>query len=271
MTIQDLIFFGKKYLHKDQVMMLLGSILGYDSLELLLHLDEVVDDIKINDFNEKIALLKKKPIQYVIGNVNFFGNTFKVNENVLIPRFETEELVENTINLIKKYFDKPVRIIDLGTGSGCIGITLKKNLPESDVTLLDISNDALIVAKENAKLNNVSVNFILSDMWDNVNDKYDVIISNPPYIKTNEQIEDIVYNNEPHLALYGGDDGMDLYRKIRNNLENHVNDKFILAMEIGYDEKDNVMKLFDNMKGALVTYKKDLAGFDRMIFVIKSE
>ena len=271
MTIQELIILGKKYLHKDQVMMLLGSILGYDSLELLLHLDENVSDSKIKEFQEKIALLKNKPIQYVIGNVNFYGNIFKVNENVLIPRFETEELVENTINLVKEYFDKPVNIIDLGTGSGCIGITLKKKLPESRVTLLDISNDALKVSRDNALLNKVDVSFIQSDMWNNVHDKYDVIISNPPYIKNDEEIEDIVYNNEPHLALYGGVDGLDIYKKIRNNLENYVNDKFILAMEIGYDEKDDIIKLFSDMKDVSITCKKDLSGRDRMIFIIRDK
>lgn len=271
MTIQELIILGKKYLHKDQVMMLLGSILGYDSLELLLHLDENVNDSKIKEFQEKIALLKNKPIQYVIGNVNFYGNIFKVNENVLIPRFETEELVENTINLVKEYFDKPVNIIDLGTGSGCIGITLKKKLPESRVTLLDISNDALKVSRDNALLNKVDVSFIQSDMWNNVHDKYDVIISNPPYIKNDEEIEDIVYNNEPHLALYGGADGLDIYKKIRNNLENYVNDKFILAMEIGYDEKDDIIKLFSDMKDVSISSKKDLSGRDRMIFVIRDK
>ena len=210
-------------------------------------------------------------MQYVIGNVNFYGNIFKVNKNVLIPRFETEELVENTINLINKYFDKPIKVIDLGTGSGCIGITLKKKLDDAYVTLLDISNDALMVAKENALLNQVDVDFILSDMWNNVNDKYDVVISNPPYIKRDEEIEDIVYYNEPHLALYGGEDGLDVYRKIRNNLENHVNDKFILAMEIGYDEKDDIINLFSNISDVSIISKKDLSGRDRMIFVIRNK
>ena len=269
MKVEELIILGKKYLHKDQVMMLLGNILGYNSLELLLHLDELVDNNKVEEFKEKIILLNNQPIQYILGNVNFYGNIFKVNKNVLIPRFETEELVENTLSLINEHFDKPVKIIDLGTGSGCIGITLKKKLPNSLVTLVDISQDALEVAKENAQINNVDVDFILSDMWDNVSDKYDIIISNPPYIKNNEQIEDIVYNNEPHLALYGGEDGLDLYKKIRNNIESHVNEQFIIAMEIGYDQKDDVINIFNNLKDTIITCKKDLSGRDRMIFVIK--
>ena len=271
MTIQELIILGKKYFHKDQVMILLGSIVGYDSLELLLHLDEIVDSSKVLEYEEKLALLKNKPIQYIIGNVDFYGNTFKVNENVLIPRFETEELVENTINLIKKHFDKPVNIIDLGTGSGCIGITLKKKLPESKVTLLDISSDALMVARENALLNNVDVSFIQSDMWNNVSNRYDVIVSNPPYIKTNEKIEDLVLQNEPHLALFGGDDGLDVYRKIRKDIEKHVNDKFLLAMEIGYDQKEDIVNLFSDISNVSIICKKDLSGRDRMVFVIKNE
>ena len=136
---------------------------------------------------------------------------------------------------------------------------------------MDVSRDALDVAKDNANNLNCDVNFILSDMWNNVNDKYDVVISNPPYIKRDEEIEDIVYYNEPHLALYGGEDGLDVYRKIRNNLENHVNDKFILAMEIGYDEKDDIINLFSNISDVSIISKKDLSGRDRMIFVIRNK
>lgn len=271
MTIEELIQEGKKEIHKDLAMMLLGNILNYNSLELLLHLNDFVNDNQIKEFHDKINLVKNnKPIQYVIGNVNFYGLTYKVNKNVLIPRFETEELVENTINLINKYFSKPLDIIDLGTGSGCIGITLKKKLDNVSVSLVDISNDALLVARDNAIYNNASVNLILSDMWDHVDGKFDVIISNPPYIKINEEIDDIVYNNEPHLALYGGIDGLDLYKKIRKDLESHVKDKFLLALEIGYDQKNDVIGIFNDMDNVKIISKKDLSGRDRMIFVLRN-
>ena len=234
MTVEDLLCFGKKYIHKTQSEMLLASLLNVNSLELLLMLEKTVNDNICNDFKEKVLMIKENiPIQYVIGNVNFYGNIFKVNKSVLIPRFETEELVENTISLIKEYFNYPISIIDLGCGSGCIGITLKKKLSNVNVTLLDISTDALIVAKENAKSLNADVSFIQSDMWDNVIDKYDVVISNPPYIRNDEKIEDIVLNNEPKLALFVGLDGLELYRKIRKNLLNHVNNRFLVAFEIG--------------------------------------
>ena len=272
MTVDELLCFGKKHLHKTQAEMLLAVLLDVNSLELLLMLDKLVDEDIVKKYQEQVMLVKNNaPIQYVIGNVNFYGNRFIVNKNVLIPRFETEELVENTINLIIENFNFPINIIDLGCGSGCIGITLKKKLPESNVTLLDISNEALEVAKENALLNQVNVNFILSDMWKNVDSKYDVVISNPPYIRNDEEIEDIVKNNEPHLALYGGEDGLDYYRIIRRGLLSHVNDRFILAMEIGDLQKDDVVNIFSDISNVRIITKKDLQNRDRMVFIIKSE
>ena len=270
MKVEELICFGKKYIHKDQAEMLLATLLNVNTLELLLMLDEIIDDKICRDYKEKIFLIKEnKPIQYVIGNVNFYGNIFKVNKSVLIPRFETEELVENTINYINKYFNKKVKIIDLGCGSGCIGLSLKKKI-DCDITLLDISNDALEVSKENAEELGCKANFILSDMWSNVQDKYDVVISNPPYIRNDEEIEDIVYNNEPHLALFGGEDGLLLYRKIRKDLLNHVNDKFLLALETGDLQKEDVIKIFSDIENVKIIAKKDLSGRDRMIFVFRN-
>ena len=165
----------------------------------------------------KIALNKSKkfPFQYIIGNVNFYGYTYKVTKNVLIPRFETEELVENTIKIINQHFDKCINVIDIGTGSGCIGLTLKKELPNISVTLTDISKKALKVAKENAK--GMDVTFIYSDILKNVEGKYDVIISNPPYISYDEEIMDIVKNNEPRIALYAKNNGLYYYEEILKN------------------------------------------------------
>ena len=141
------------------------------------------------------------PIQYIIGNVDFYGNIIKVNESVLIPRFETELLVDKTIHKINQIFkNQKIDIIDLGTGSGCIAITLKKEI-NSNVDALDISIDAIKVAKDNAKDNNVEINFINQDMSTYKEKKYDVIISNPPYIKYDEEIMNLVKDNEPHLAL----------------------------------------------------------------------
>ena len=272
MTVEELITYGKKFISKTQTEMLLGIVLNCNSLELLLMLDKVVEEEKVLEFKEKINLVyNKKPIQYVIGNVNFYGNTFIVNENVLIPRFETEELVENTLKLINTYYkDKNIKILDLGTGSGCIGLTLKSKLKDkADVTLLDISNKALEIAKLNANNLKLDVNFILSDMFLNVKDKYDIIISNPPYIRDNEEIEDLVKNNEPHLALYAGIDGLDCYRKIKKDLLNHVKDKFILCLEIGDLQKQDIFNLFSDLDNITFTCKKDLQGRDRMVFITR--
>ncbi len=271
MTVEELISFGKSHIHKTQAEMLLAILLDVNALELLLMLDKKVDDKICEEYQEKVLLIKNnEPIQYVIGNVNFYGNIFKVNKSVLIPRFETEELVENTLKYIKKYFPLPVNIIDLGTGSGAIGISLKKKLENVSVTLLDISEKALDVSRENANELHADVSFIQSDMWENVSDKYDVIISNPPYIRNDEEIEDIVRNNEPHLALYGGVDGLDLYRKIRDGLLEHAKDKFLLALEIGDLQKNDVINLFRDIPNTIIVAKRDMQGRDRMIFVFRN-
>lgn len=273
MLVDDLIVYGKAYCHSDHVKFLLSDILNLNPLELLNHLNDYVSEEKVDLFKKEIKSLKEgKPLQYVIGNVNFYGNKFLVNENVLIPRFETEELVENTLKYIKDLFDKDIKILDIGCGSGVIGITLKKMLPTSQVDLVDISSEAIKVAKTNAKLLDADVNFIESDVFENVEDKYDVIISNPPYIKNEEEIEDIVKNNEPHIALYAGDDGLDIYKKILKEINKYMNNKCLVSFEIGADQKDDLIKLVkENINNPIIEAKKDMSDKDRMIFILKNE
>ena len=172
-----------------------------------------------NKLKEGIKQLERGiPPQYIVGNVNFYGNIINVDKRVLIPRFETELLVEKAIKYINKKYNNPtkINILDIGTGSGCIAITLKKEL-NSNVSGIDISPDALEVAKKNANQNNVQINFYQSDIFSNVKDTFDVIISNPPYIKETEEIMDIVKNNEPHLALYAKNNGLYFYEEILKN------------------------------------------------------
>ena len=270
MTVEELIVYGKSKIHSDYAKMLLADLLNINSLELLNYLDKIVDKELEEIYKEKVAQVQiKKPIQYVIGNVNFYGNIFKVNKNVLIPRFETEELVENTLYYINNYFN-PVGldIIDLGTGSGCIGITLKKKLPKTNVTLVDISDSALEVAKENAESLEADVTIIKNNMLDGLENKYNIIISNPPYIKTDEEIQDIVKDNEPHLALYGGVDGLDYYKQILESAKDKVKDYYLIAFEIGDTLRLDVEKLAKiNFPEAKIVSKKDLQGRDRMIFI----
>lgn len=208
-----------------------------------------------------------EPVQYIIGNVNFYGNTIKVNKNVLIPRFETEELVEKTIKRIKNKFDQQINILDLCTGSGCIAITLKKEV-NSNVIASDISTSALEVAKENIKLNNVDIKLIESNLFSNINDKFDCIISNPPYISYDEEIDELVKNNEPNIALYAPNNGLYFYEEILKNIQNYLNDKFIVAFEIGYKQGNDLIKIADKyLNNVNILVEKDLQGRDRFLFI----
>lgn len=269
MTVEDLLFFAKQHIHSDHAKILIAELLNCNPLELLNHLQEEVSNEKIELLKKEIkALEENKPLQYVLGYVNFYGNKFVVDERVLIPRFETEELVENTIKYIKKLLTEPVDIIDLGCGSGVIGITLEKKVSTKTVDLIDISKDALEVAKINCEKLNSKCNLIQSDMFENVEKKYDVIISNPPYIKENEIIEDIVKENEPHLALYAGKDGLDCYKKILETVNKYKKEKCLIAFEIGYQQAEDIKRLVDKyIPNAQVIIKKDLSDKDRMAFI----
>ena len=270
MRVEDLIIYGKKSLHSIEAKMLLSNLLGYDTLNLLNHLDEIVsEDIELK-YKECINAIKRnKPLQYVIGNVNFYGNEFEINENVLIPRFETEELVEKTIEFITTNFnDTNLNVIDLGCGSGVIGITLKKKIPSLSVTCLDISEESLKVAKKNAEKLEVEINFIKGDMLNNINDKFDIIISNPPYIKDNEEIDEIVKNNEPHIALYAGIDGLYYYRQILSKVKEKLKDKFLIAFEIGMTQKEEITNIANQfLENTKVECIKDLSNKDRILFI----
>ena len=211
------------------------------------------------------------PVQYIVGNVDFYGYNFLVNKNVLIPRFETEELVDRTIKYVQKYFDGSVRIVDLGCGSGCIGITLSKELGVS-VDAVDISPDALGVARENCVKNNASVNFYLGNMLEPLHDKYDVIISNPPYISYDEEIEEIVKKNEPSLALYADNDGLYFYEEILKNCKRYLNDRFLIAFEIGYTQGERIKEFALKYLGDVsVSIEKDLSGRDRFVFIFSDK
>lgn len=270
MTVEELIVYGKGKTSSDHAKMLLSSYLDVNPLELLTILDKEVDSNIEKLYKSSLEALKEnKPIQYVIGNVNFYGLKFIVNKNVLIPRFETEELVEQVVEYTKDLNKDKIKILDLGCGSGAIGLTLKSILKDSEVTLVDISKEALEIAKLNANNLNLDVTFIESDWFSNVKlEQYDIIVSNPPYIRTDEEIEEIVKNNEPSLALYGGVDGLDCYRKILANIKPYLNNKFLIAFEIGESQKEEIYDIVNKyLKDIEIICKKDLYGRNRMIFV----
>lgn len=213
-------------------------------------------------------LNNNEPVQYIVGNVDFYGYIFDVNKNVLIPRRETEELTEKVLKRIQE-FTKPV-IIDVGTGSGAIAVALSKKL-DTHVYASDISNDALEVAKKNSFNNEANVSFLQGDMLEPYiknNIKVDVIVSNPPYIKENEVIEDVVKNNEPHLALYAKNDGLEFYESILKNAKKVLNDKFLIAFEIGESQANDVKDLAKKyLNDVIVEIEKDLSDKDRFVFV----
>ncbi len=269
MTVEELLIEGKKKIHSDQAKLLLATYLNWNPLELYLHLDDVVDQEICQKYQESIeAIANQKPLQYVIGTVNFYGLEFQIDESVLIPRCETEELVEKTLNYMKEYFPQPVDVIDLGTGSGVIGLTIKKHRPDCNVTLLDISEDALEVAKKNSAKLGLYALLEQKDMLEENTGKYDVIISNPPYIAFDEEIEPIVKENEPSLALYGGEDGLDFYRKILKEVPTHTKESYLLAFEIGAGQKEELLSLVrELLPNDQAIVEKDLQGRNRFLFV----
>ena len=221
------------------------------------------------DINDAIKRLENgEPVQYIVGNVDFYGYILNVNKDVLIPRRETEELVEEVIKR-SKLFNNPT-IIDIGTGSGAIAISLLKEL-NCHVYASDISNKALMVAKENVIKNNANITFLQGDMLKPFIDnkiKVDIIVSNPPYIKENEEIEDIVKNNEPNIALYAKNNGLEFYESILKDANRVLKEKYLIAFEIGKTQGNDIKLLAHKYLGNVkVEIKKDLSLNDRFIFV----
>lgn len=233
-----------------------------------------IEELKsINAYTEEnIKKLENNyPVQYLIGYVNFYGLKIKINESTLIPRYETEYLVEKTIKYINNFKMICPKILDLCTGSGAIGLTLKHEIPCS-VTLSDISTDALKVAIQNSKELNLDVNIIESDLLNNIKkEKYDVIISNPPYVMTSEILpENVLY--EPKLALYSGSKGTDHIEKIFSNIKPYMKEKSLLALEINEKSEKDLTKLINEYFNEEYTYsfEKDLAGKTRYLFIFKN-
>ena len=209
-----------------------------------------------------------EPVQYIVGDVDFYGNTIKVDKRVLIPRFETEGLCEIALNYLS---NTNLNVIDLGTGSGCIPITLKKKFPNINMDAVDISSDALDLAKENAKLNNVEINFYQRDMLNPLNKKYDVIISNPPYLPYDGEVMDIVKNNEPHMALFADNNGYYFYEGILKNYRDYLNHKFVILFEIGYNQGEKICEIAYTYLNCNAEVKKDLQGYDRYVIITSKE
>ena len=252
--------------------MVLANILNETKEYLMVHELEELDEDLLKVFKEDISkLCKRIPIQYITNEQEFMGLEIYVDENVLIPQPDTEILVEEVINIAKK--EKKTKILDLCTGSGAIGISMAKNIENFEITLSDISSDALNVAKQNCINNGVEdkTKIMQSDLFENIEDKFDIIVSNPPYIRSDViKTLDKEVQNEPILALDGGEDGLDIYRKIIEQAYEYLNQDGYLCLEIGYDQKEEVIKLIEETNKYTDIYqKKDLAGNDRIVICKK--
>lgn len=242
--------------------------------ELYLMMNEEVDEQLEKEFMAGMEQYYQGiPIQYIKGYETFFGRDFVVNEDVLIPRYETEELVENILYRIDDYFQdyKQIRLCDVGTGSGAIAITLALEEPRLKVIATDISPKALSVAKKNAQRLKVDIEFREGDMLEPLlknQEKVDIFVSNPPYIPDHQEIEAMVKDNEPHVALFGGNDGLYFYRKIFKEVKPLLNDRALLAFEMGFDQRElmetAIHEYFGDYPFEII---KDINGKDRMLFI----
>ena len=258
------------------VILLLEYITKLETNFLYMKMSEEISEDIINEFDKifNIYLYDNKPIQYLFGYSTFYGYDFKVNENVLIPRFETEELVENVLYRYDLHFKgKKVDVCDLCCGCGCIGITLALEEKNMNVVASDISFEALEVAKFNNEKLNANVKFFQGDLLEPFKEyKFDIFVSNPPYIPDDEIVDPLVKDNEPNIALFGGSDGLKFYRIILRNLKPLLKEKAMIAFEHGFDKKNEMIALanefFPNSK---VEVLKDLEGKDRMTFIYVGE
>ena len=218
-----------------------------------------------------IKLASHIPAQYIIGHAEFYGMQLKVDERVLIPRLETEELVKL---ILTENPEKNLKVLDIGTGSGAIALALAKNRPDWSVTAADISQDALDLSLENAYAQNLNLSFIKSDCFSEISSKYDIIVSNPPYIsrEDEEEVGLNVLHSEPHLALFADEDGLAIYRRIAEESKDYLNDGGKIYLEIGYKQGQSVPALFmENLPEKRVRTLKDQFGQDRMVVIDDGE
>ena len=251
---------------------------------LMYMLDETVEQFS-NKLSEELSdeqenryfdLINKNinedtPLSHLVGFDYFYDRKFKVTKDVLSPRMETEELIYKVLEYIKKSKKDSFRILDLCTGSGIIAITLKKEIVEkyTEIVASDISEKALSIAIENANNNNANITFIKSDLFDNISGKFDLIISNPPYISYKDKItiKDNVLNYDPHLALFAEEDGIYFYRKIIENAVHYLSKDGVIFFEIGYDQKEKILELGKN-NNFITTVYKDINDRDRIAKLI---
>lgn len=282
MQIKDILKNNIKLLNQNNIenaslkaRIILAHVLGITKEQLIVKDLMELDDTDAEKYTVLIEeLIQRKPLQYITKHQEFMKLNFYVDENVLIPRADTETLVEEVINICNKNVDTTYKILDLCAGSGAIGISIAKYVDNVKVLESDISTKALEIAKNNANKNDVygKLQFIYSDMFNNIQDKFDIIVSNPPYIKTDIiKTLDKEVQNEPYIALDGGEDGLDFYRIIVDNAYKYLKPNGYICLEIGYDQKEEVIKLLnESNQYTNIRSKKDLYENDRIIIAEKS-
>ena len=268
MKIKDLLTTEKKENKK----LALEQVLNLSKPELLLNKEKELTPKEYQKYKKILKKLNKGlPIQYITHKAYFYNKEYYVNKNTLIPRPETEYLVEETHNLIKKHLKTgEINPIDIWTGSGVIAITLKELNKNYNITATDISKKTLKIAKKNAKKHNQEINFVNTNLYQGINKKFDCIISNPPYIEENSKnIEKIVKENEPKLALFGGTDGLDYYKQIIKNIKQIIKQNHIIAFEIGENQGNKLKQIIkQELPKDKIIIKQDYNNHDRYIYVI---
>ncbi len=248
---------------------IISHVLKMKRLDIYLHLEKEISKTLSNLILD-IALRREKhePLQYILGETEFYGYKIKVCNSVLIPRPETELLVEKIINEEKKVNS----LLEIGTGSGAIAIALAKNLNAKTIDAVDISETALKTAQQNADLNNVEINFFHSDIFENVTGRYDIIVSNPPYISQTEyeQLSKEIKDHEPKSALQAKNNGLYFYEKILQNAKEHLTKSGKIYFEIGYDQADKIIEIAKENGFCNIRVFKDLNGFDRIMRIFNT-
>lgn len=275
--LREIINEGKKYLQGDftleDIFWLIEEVFSLEKYQILLNQEEYYEE------NQIMPLIKraiKEPVAYIVGHKKFYNYDFKVNNNVLIPRDETEELVLMILDYIEQNNFKNIKILDIGTGSGCIAISLFKELEKkrvnTEVYASDISSNALEVARENAQQNNAQINFVLSDVLNDIPKiKYDIVISNPPYINKNNYVSNRVLENEPHLALYAEEEGLEIYHRIFKDILT-FNNNIAMFFEISPDLEEGLQRLAKTyLKGYNINFVKDINDNIRFMIVRKED
>ena len=271
MTFREAIVFGEEKLNnagiieaRNDAWLLLSFVCKINMTYYYVHMEEPLSEIQEEEYKSVVSKRAERvPLQYITGEQEFMGLPFRVNSSVLIPRQDTETLVEEALKVVRS----GMKVLDLCTGSGCILISILKNVEDIEGFGYDISKQALLVAKENAKLNEVTATFERSDLFDSIKETFDIIVSNPPYIPTDvvHRLMPEVVEFEPFQALDGKEDGLYFYRKIVAECKDYLNPNGKILFEIGHDQGEAVSTLLKEAGFSEVRVVKDLAGHDRVV------